>query len=146
MKLCTSCSRVEIQKLPLTRHPEPPGFEIGTLQQIWDRTNHCALCELILAHLLSSPYFAHYTTIRGVGEDKTNLVVSLLRQARDSFVSKEVTNLRGFDVSLGPGELTFPVNLYAPRGLSATLRHGLTLFSFELTKDKVPQPRCLKML
>ncbi|KAK9419532.1 putative Heterokaryon incompatibility domain-containing protein [Seiridium unicorne] len=121
MRLCGSCSRLEIQKLPPSRHPQPPGFKLGTLRQVWDRADRCALCEIILAHLLDSSYFAHYATAKGVAESKANLTVSLLRQPKDSFAPKETTHLHGFDVSFGPGELTFSVNLYAPRGSPAAV-------------------------
>ncbi|ETS86990.1 hypothetical protein PFICI_00818 [Pestalotiopsis fici W106-1] len=123
MNLCDSCSRLEIQQLPLNSHPRPPGFKLGTLGQVYSRAinSSCALCGLILAHILASSYFAHYATKDGVAADKIELPVSLLRQAKDSFKSRKETSLHGFDVSFGRDGLIFSVNLYAPRGSPAAV-------------------------
>jgi hypothetical protein len=121
MKLCDSCSKLEIQRLPLHTHPRPPGYKLGTLGQVYDRATNssCDLCGLILAHILASSYFADYATNDGVAVDKIDLPVSLLRQAKDSFKSREHTHLHGFDVSVGREVLIFSLNLYAPRSQSA---------------------------
>lgn len=117
MGLCDSCARLEVQRLPPTKHPEPPGFELGTLRQVCKRAKLCDLCDLIREYLFSRQIFAEYVTAGGaVVEDKADLTVSLRRLPKDSFGPKAATSLSGFDVSLGSKQITFSISLYALRG------------------------------
>lgn len=117
MKLCDNCKRLDIRQLPVTVHPPVRGFQLSTLQQIFDASSWCQLCQLLRSGLLRSKTFNRDVTAAGPVDQHDDLVLVLRRSTNDGFATEQGARLSGFEVSLGQTEFIFSVLLYAPRGM-----------------------------